>query len=1088
MKPGTFKLILRSLLFYKRSSFYQAAIVFILAAIITGSLLTGYSVRQSLKITASEHLGNADILISSGQRYFDATLSYKIILNSGENCVSILEANGYCQNFATGTTSLNTKIWGITPGFFSFNGNDSLDISPGSIAINQNLAQHLGIKTGDDIIVHYTGISPFPENAPFAPSKSEDGTKVLKVTRILKPEQSGNFSLGISQIAPMNVFMNLSEMSYKTGSIQKANRILIENRKNISREVLQRILMKSVSASDIGLTVRQNKTSGRSELISERIFIDQEIVDEVGLRIPSSRPVITYLANSLRKNEKTTPYSFVSAVPSYLYPGVLSGNKIVINNWLADDLNAIVNDTISLTWYSPTTGGVLVEKSDRFIISQVVKIDGIWDDPSLMPEFPGIAGSASCSDWDAGVAVNMKLVRNKDEAYWNSFKGTPKAFISYSKGKELWGSNFGPATAIRFPSSMSKKEIEESLKGSFFPERTGFSINDIRADAFKAAGESVDFSTLFLSLGFFIILSCIILLALSVSLFFDSRKDQIFTYFALGFKDKWIKRLLFLETSAIALAGIVPGVFTGSLISFLIIAALNSVWSGAVQTNSLDPHMALFPMISGFLITLIISMILLGIKTGFFLKSLKKTETGLYKGHSKKRNLLLFSVALLITLLTIGASFLSERFSISLSFAGGTALFITLILFVRLYFIGGFNKFRNKLTDQNALSRLYYSFNPSHALTPVIFIAAGIFAVFITGINRLDISNKMKEPSGGTGGFSIWCETAVPVKFNLNSTLGRNEFGLNEETIKEILFVQAKKSQGDDASCLNLNHIAAPPLLGLDPSIFINKGSFSFSSIKKGLKNINPWEAINIAPKNNTIYGIADQTVLQWGLKLSVGDTLILKSESGQQLNVIIAAGLKSSVFQGFVIIGTNNFEYFFPSNPGSSVFLATGKPELAEIYQKVLRERFSNYGISVIPAIERLASFFKVTNTYLSVFTVLGAFGMLLGIAGMGFILMRNYNQRKREFSLMNATGYSLRWIRKMILKEQIIVLAAGILTGTLSAIIVTLPSLTSGSKVPWSFLLIMTILVFLTGLIALTSSVRMIRNDSLIASLRKE
>jgi hypothetical protein len=70
----------------------------------------------------------------------------------------------------------------------------------------------------------------------------------------------------------------------------------------------------------------------------------------------------------------------------------------------------------------------------------------------------------------------------------------------------------------------------------------------------------------------------------------------------------------------------------------------------------------------------------------------------------------------------------------------------------------------------------------------------------------------------------------------------------------------------------------------------------------------------------------------------------------------------------------------------------------------------------------------------------------------------------------------------------EQVEIITAGILTGIVSALIATLPSLTSGSNVPWIFLLVMIMLVFITGLIALAASVRVIRNDSLISSLRME
>ena len=274
MKPNIFNLILRSLLFYRKTSVYQAVIVFILAAIITGSLLTGYLSRESLKTSANEHLGNTDLLISSGLRYFDTSLSDKISQASKEKCVSVLETSGYCQNFTTGVTVLNTKIYGITKGFFSFHGNDSILISPGSVAVNQNLAQHLGIDTGDEIIVHFREVTSIPANAPFARSEATGESKVMKVSKILGQDQSGNFNLGISQIAPMNVFISLSDLTTETGTFQKANRLLVENKRNITPSALQIILKQSITASDIGLFMRQTGKNGGVEIISDRIFIN----------------------------------------------------------------------------------------------------------------------------------------------------------------------------------------------------------------------------------------------------------------------------------------------------------------------------------------------------------------------------------------------------------------------------------------------------------------------------------------------------------------------------------------------------------------------------------------------------------------------------------------------------------------------------------------------------------------------------------------------------------------------------------------------------------------------------------------------
>jgi putative ABC transport system permease protein len=1085
MKPAPFKIILNSLLFYRRAVIYQIFIILILSAVITGSFSTGYSVRQSLKITSTGKLGNTRLLISSGSRYFDATLSERLNRMTGERAVSIIGIMGYCQSFTSGVTALNINIYGINRDFFLFQGQDSIFLEPGTVAINEKLAEQLGVIRGDEIIIKFREINPVPAGMPLAPSKETNGSRVLKVGKVLTSAQSGNFSVGISQIVPMNIFINKSDLARDVDDTTKANRLLLENKKSISLSGLKRILKDSLTPKDIGLLLRHKKESDRPEIVSERIFIDQESIEAIVKAIPSAAPVITYLANSVSKGNWVTPYSFIAALPSALYPIDENGDHIVINRWLADDLNASINDTLTLRWFIPGSARKLEESCKTFKVSRVVEMAGVWSDPSLMPEFPGISGSARCSDWDAGMPLKMNLIRKKDETYWNRFKGTPKAFIEYKEGKELWGNNFGPATAIRFPENMTEKEIWSKLTGSFDPEKTGFSLTDPVSEAIKAANESVDFSTLFLSLGIFIILSCIILLSLAVSAFFDSRKDQAATLFALGFTNKRIGQNFLLEAMTLAITGAATGIFAGLLVNKIIISALNSVWTGAVQTNTLTGHFNIIPLILGFLVTVLISFVLVVLKTRNFLKNLNEKDTGIYRGHSPKKNLyfLLLSLTSALTLLLL--SFFLSDYSILLSFIGGAALFLSAILFWRQLIIKSHNRTLNR---PGSLSIRFYAFNPSQALTPVIFIAAGIFAVFITGANRLQTNNKSLLPTGGTGGFLLWGGTAIPVKEDLRTLSGRDFFGLNEDLFSELKVVPAKLLPGDDASCLNLNHISSPPLLGMDPSLFIENGSFSFASEMQGIKKINPWIIINRPREGNIIYGVADQTVLEWGLKIKAGDTLKLRTESGQPLNVVICAGLKSSIFQGYVLISENNFNKFFPSVSGYTVFLISGRKELTDNYQNAVKERFQYFGVSVEPARERLASFFEVTNTYLSVFTILGSFGILIGTLGLGFILIRNYNLRKRDFGLMLASGYPLREIRKLIMSEQIFILFSGLFTGLFSAIPATLPTIRSGAEVPWIFLVIMIVSVLLTGLIVLLLSVRTIENGALISTLRKE
>jgi putative ABC transport system permease protein len=635
---------------------------------------------------------------------------------------------------------------------------------------------------------------------------------------------------------------------------------------------------------------------------------------------------------------------------------------------------------------------------------------------------------------------------------------------------------------------MPVEDIINNLTGAMDPGRTGFMISDVRKSAERAADEGVDFSMLFLGLSFFIIISCIVLFSLAVTVFFDSRKKQITVFYNLGFKNRFIKKMLFTEVTSLSVIGAIPGVFLGYLVNILIIKALNSVWTGAVQTDTLSAGFSILPLVYGFLAAVLISMVLVIIKTRSFLSNLARPETGELITHSSKSNMLFLLFSILASIIILISAQVIKDFSTPLFFAAGSLLFVAMVSLLRYYYIRKAKDSNDISGLKNSFSKQFYFFNPSHAVTPVIFIAAGIFAVIITGANRQFISDKMLLPSGGTGGYLLWAESAVPVKEDLNGPGGRTEFGLDEEELKDLVFVQSARLSGDDASCLNLNHVSSPPILAVDPFALIAKGSFSFATKIRNNQDVNPWSLLDTSSGSNTIYGIADQTVLQWGLKRKAGDTLIYKAENGQPLNIIICAGLKSSIFQGYLLISEKYFGEYFPSIPGSSVFLIDGKTEFSDFYRNTLNERLSGYGFSAQDAGEKLSSFFQVTNTYINVFAVLGAMGMILGAAGLGFVMLRNFNLRKREFALMSATGFTEGRIRNLILKDQILILLWGVLTGTISGLTATLPSLRSGSEMPWSVILLMIISIIAIGLISLRLSVRSIRSSSLVSQLRKE
>jgi ABC-type lipoprotein release transport system permease subunit len=157
-----------------------------------------------------------------------------------------------------------------------------------------------------------------------------------------------------------------------------------------------------------------------------------------------------------------------------------------------------------------------------------------------------------------------------------------------------------------------------------------------------------------------------------------------------------------------------------------------------------------------------------------------------------------------------------------------------------------------------------------------------------------------------------------------------------------------------------------------------------------------------------------------------------------------------------------------FPDNAGSSVFLVEADPRQAQRIGEELKRSFRDYGMEVEPAAARLAEFYSVENTYLSVFLVMGALAILIGTVGLGIILVRSILERETEIALLRAVGLGRKKIMKLILGEYLVLLVTGILAGILASLIATFPSLVSpNTGISLSSLALITVILLVNGMI---------------------
>ncbi|MFO7722480.1 MAG: FtsX-like permease family protein, partial [Bacteroidales bacterium] len=159
--------------------------------------------------------------------------------------------------------------------------------------------------------------------------------------------------------------------------------------------------------------------------------------------------------------------------------------------------------------------------------------------------------------------------------------------------------------------------------------------------------------------------------------------------------------------------------------------------------------------------------------------------------------------------------------------------------------------------------------------------------------------------------------------------------------------------------------------------------------------------------------------------------------------------------------------KHHYPTISGSRVMLVDGPAAQADTIRQTLESLLPDYGLTAETASERLAAFYSVTNIYLTVFMMLGAFGLLIGTIGLGIIILRNILERKQEYALYRAIGLRKNLILRIVVAEYLFVLLAGVLLGLLAGLTGILPSLSSPSyTLPATYLILLIVVILFNGL----------------------
>jgi ABC-type antimicrobial peptide transport system permease subunit len=1029
---------------------------FLASAILSGSLFVGDSVRASLRRVAAFRLGQIQTGVLGGDRWFTEKLaresqSAPFIFTTG----SASAGNGNVRVNNAQILGVNNSFWSLSPS------GKKIDLGSNEIAINDTLARKLNAKTGDSILLRLERPSAISRDAPLSGSTNEQVTLRRTIATILPPEDFGAFQLIASQITPDTAFVSLSDLQKQIEMEERVNGALSALPLALSAE--KRVL------EDFGLKLTRVSGSQKEwEISTSRVFLDPILAEKL-LATPQAYGALTYLVNGITSAKGGTPYSMITAADRMQRSEVKSDkSEVTITQWLADDHNLQVGDDLTLKYFTVGLGRELKQQEATFKVSKILPMTDPEVTKAWTPEFPGVSDVDNCRDWEPGIPMDMKAIRDKDEKYWDDYKGTPKGFISLAAGQKLWKNRFGAHTAIRFPDSgQDEAALKQEIVSKLQLSDIGLVVRNFKADADAAAKGSVDFGGLFIGLSLFLIAAALIFAALLFLFTLERRASQIGLLLAIGWTPKNVRRVLLLEAGVIAIVGVFLGILGGRFYTQLALDGLSGAWNGAAKGLPLLFEASLTTQIAASIGTLLVVLLTLGWSSRKLFATPARhlidgsitSDLSRLTSHSN----LPAHLTLLIALTLIPAAMASSNpMAVSgMFFGSGMLLMVTGLLYLRRWMQSDRNSLAQTLT-QIGLRNI--SRRTSRSLAVIGMMAGGIFLVVAVNAFRMDATDS------GTGGFALIGESSLPVYEDLNSKSGREAFALDEELLTQTTVVPFRVREGDDASCLNLNRAQKPQLVAVDFIKLADRFAFASGSLPQ-----QPLEAL------------ADQATAMWGLGKGVGDTIDYTAADGSTFQVKLTGLLAGSVLQGKVIINEASYLAKYPDAAGYRFFLiGSDKPDQVSAH---LTRQLEQRGLALEPAKQRLEAFLAVQNTYIGIFTILGGLGVLLGTAGLGVLVARHVLERKGELGLMQALGFRSGALRTMILGEHATLLVIGVLLGSFTAALAVLPALKQGGgDLPLPFLATLIGGILLLGLvICLLATVLAVRGK-LIESIRRE
>jgi ABC-type antimicrobial peptide transport system permease subunit len=1061
-------LTLRNLRYYWRTNLAVMGGIAVATATLAGSTLIGESVRASLQEIATGRLGNAAAAITAVNP-FTEQLAQRV----GPGTAPVLFFEAVMKHQASNRTATKVLVYGVDARFWKLHNLPNPLANARDIVMSDPLVSEFGANPGDGVLLRIEKPSEVPQESLYGRREQNVRNVRFRFVKSLPDQGIGGFTLQPRQGGVRAAFVPLDTLQKELDLPDRANLILspVELRSDIQ-------LLGHLRFEDVGLRITKPAGCGCLQLESASGLLRNDQVSRAleAAKTGGLRPdvFLMYLANAIRTPNAAIPYSLVVA-----REGVPQGT-LLLNEWAGRQLEAQLGDTVTMDYFLWRQEGKIESESSVFVVNGVQPIASIGD-RYMAPAYPGISDTEDINDWDPPFPMDLNKIRPQDEKYWDDYRATPKAAVNLEEGQKLWQTRFGKVTGIRFHGQEGIPPADLKLVPSTDLTRDGIAILPLREQALQASSGTTDFGEYFGYFSFFLMLSSILLTALFYRLGIEQRLREIGLLRSLGFEPAAVRHLFVREGIAVGALGAVAGTILGIGYSALIVHGLETWWVDAVGTTAIELHISPRPFVAtiaqGILIAVIVIVISLRRIRNLSPRQLlagMRIDT-VYAAPRWVR-----SSALL--LLLAGAVLMLAGMTGQISPQAGFFLSGFLFLLGGSFYLRWWLQSPRKepLRSREDLALATAAQRPGRSFATILLIAIAVFLLVSLESFRHSPGEFDAGKQSGTGGFPLIAESQWPIYQNLNTREGRETLNINEDSVKGMRIVPLRVRPGEDISCLNLYKPARPKIAGV-PASFRAEDRFRTAPA-------NAWKLLGEPAESGAIPALVDANTLEYSLHKKVGDTLEIPF-GVEPLTLKIVGTLSGSLFQSEILIAEEQFVRVFPEEQGYRLFLIDAPRAQWPSLTGALEETLSDSGFDVQPAAERLAQYHRVENTYLSTFQALGALGLLIGTLGMAAVLLRNVLERRRELALLQAVGYARTDLVYLILFENAALLAAGLILGTLCALVAVSPALVARAQsLPVGSLAALLAAVFLTGTLSALLATRASIRGPLLLSLRSE